>query len=215
LPEEDPLPSETVLNGGLLDRRRREARAALCSLLLERPPDFPPEEYHVAVALLASPVAHLGRVPGTPAKTLAAVQVARQCFPDLAPATALRRLREVQARPSVQNFLAEFRALELLDIMEQRGMVREALHATIRRGTDALLLLDPSANPNEWSKVSACVTAACKVLTDMDRLALSAEEVRPVETTAEDEPDESLTRALQEKIGKVGADLRRRQAVGV
>jgi hypothetical protein len=121
----------------------------------------------------------------------------------------------VQARPSVQQFLAEFRALELLDIMEQRGMVREALHATIRRGTDALLLLDPTANPNEWAKMSMCVAANCKLLIDMDRLALSAEEARPVETTAEDAPDENLTRALQEKIGKVGADLRRRQTVGV
>lgn len=216
LPEEDPLPSEVVLSGGILDRRRREARAALCGLLLDRPPDLPPEEWRVVVATLASPTASFGRVPGSPAKTLAAVQVARQCFPGLHPSTALRRFKEVQDRPSVRAFLADFRALELADILEQRAMVREALHATIRRGAEALHSdgLDPATAPNEWARVSACTTAACKVLTDMDRLALQPEEVEAGRGKAEDVEDASVGDALAAKLRPVLADVKaRRQGV--
>src|SRR5690606_6750409 len=75
--EEAPLTSEVVIDGGILARRQREALAALRGLLLERPPDIPPEEWRVIVATLASPVGHLGRVPGSPAKALGAVQIAR------------------------------------------------------------------------------------------------------------------------------------------
>jgi hypothetical protein len=216
LPEEAPLPSEVVLDGGILDRRRREAVRALRELLVHRPPEIPPEEWRVVVATLASPVAHLPRVAGGPARMLGALTVAKECFPGLAPTTALRHFREVQERPAVRSFLADFRALELADIMDQRAMVREALHATIRFGADALHKIDPTASPNEWAKISACNVAACKVLTDMDRLALQPAEIEALRGPAlTDEDDAGAAAALEAKLRPVLADVRARRGATV
>jgi hypothetical protein len=210
--EEAPLPSEVVLDGGILARRLREALAAKRAMLLERDETCTPEEWRVVCATLAPPQAHLGRVPGSPARSMGAMQAARDCFPGLPATTALRRFRETQALPHVATIVAEFRAMELLDVQEQRGMVREALHATIVRGASALHRLDPEAAPNEWARVSACVTAACKVLADMDALALRAEEVAAVTSKpAAEQDDGDAARALAEKVGRVAADLRARR----
>src|SRR5574338_23719 len=209
LPEEAPLPSEVVMSGGRLDTRRKEAMAQIRGLLLDRDPSLSPEEHRVVNAILASPTAHLPRAPGTPAKMLGAIHVARECFPGYSATAALRKYHEVRERPAVKSFLADYRALELADVAEQRGMVREALHAVVTRGTDALYALSADESPNEWAKVAACVTAACQVIADMDGLAQRAGEGdgdggQVVEAQATDAD------ALQARVRKVAADLRAR-----
>lgn len=216
LPEEAALPSEVVLDGGALDRRRREAYAQLRALLVDRPADIPPEEWRVVVATLAPPTAHLPRAPGTPAKAHGVLQAARECFPGLSPSAAVRRFREVQERPAVKAFIADIRALEMLDIVDQRGMVREWLHAT---GSGAALLYDAElrANPGEWAKVAAAVTAAAKVLVDMDALRQRPEDVAAAagaggSATGDADADDaaSLAASIAAKVGRVAKDLQAR-----
>lgn len=216
LPEEAPLTSEVALDGGILSARRREALAQLRSLLIDRHPDVDPDEWRVFVATVAPPYGHLPRAPGTPARALGAMQAARDCFPGLSPSAALRRFREVQATPKVRGLIADFRSLELADLADQRGLVREALHATITRGTQALYLLDPAANPNEWSKVSACVVAATKVLVEMDGLSQSESvDVATAVVDGNGGDDDADGATLAAKVSRVAADLRARVLVPV
>lgn len=215
LPEAERLPSEVVLDGGLLSQRRREALGALRALLVDRPEDIAPDEWRVAVAHLAPPAAHLGRAPGSAAGRYSQAQAARECFPGLSLSAAVARLREVLRRPHVARFVADLRALEMLDVLDQRGTVREALHATL---SGAGLLHDPNlrANPSEWARVSACVTAASKVLMDLDALALRPEDVAKHEAPAEEtdaETDSRAAEALAAKVGRVAADLGKRRRV--
>lgn len=211
--EEAPLTSEVVLDGGLLDQHRRQALAALRELLHDRPPDITPEEWRVVVATLAAPVGHLGRVPGSAARTSGIVKAARECFPGVAATTAVRRFREAQDRPAVRRFIADLRALELADALEQRALVREALTTILAKGTEALHGLDAASAPSEWAKVSAAMVTAAKVLSDMDGLAVRPEEaaearVGTVDTEAE---DVTVGEALAAKLAPVLADVRARR----
>lgn len=220
LTEEAPLPSESalVLDGGILQRRLREAHAGIRGLLLERPEHIEPGAWRVVQTMLAPPSGHLPRSPGTAAKQLGVMQAARECFPGLSPSAALRRYRETQELPEVREFVADFRALEMADVMAQRGMVREALHATIRAGAEALVdpdsPLKPGTTPNEWAKVSACVTAACKVLADMDALHVTPAEVAALAspTTAKDDDVSGLADKVAQ-VARVAEDLRSRRGV--
>jgi hypothetical protein len=214
LPEEAPLASEVVLVGGVLDARRREAVAALQAALFDgRPDDIDPEAWRVVVAQLAAPAAALPRSPGTPARMLSATQRARDCFPGMSVPAALRKYREALEQPAVRKFIAEFRALEAADMQEQRGLVREALRATIDRGASALYHLDPSSAPNEFARVSACVTAACKVLVDMDALAARPEDnaIMTTATDSDDAADLGTPAAVLARVAVVAEDMKRRK----
>lgn len=223
LAEEAPLPSEVVMHdgmealavdGSILARRRREALAAHRGLLLERPEEFSPAEWRVVQATLAPPQAHLGRAPGSRAHLMGVTQAARDCFPGLPASTAVRRFRETQRLPHVAAYVADFRALEMLDVQEQRGMLREAYHMTIARGTAAIHAIDPVAAPREWASVSLAVTAACKAIADMDALALRAEDVAALTTTATSKDDDAA--GLSDKVAavaRVAEDLKRRRPV--
>lgn len=172
--EEDALPSERVLSGELLGERRREALAGLRAALGDRPDGFLPEEWAVVVAVLSPPSAapghHLG---GQKARSALTVR-ARDCFPGFPVHAALRAFREVQARPHVAEVIADFRALEAVDVVEQRAMLREALGAVIalatREGPGESLGDLLAINANAAAKVSAAVTAAAKTLMDLDGL---------------------------------------------
>lgn len=220
LPECEPLPSEVALDGGVLSERRREALAQLRAMLLDRHPDVDPEDWRVFAATVAPPYGHLPRAPGTAARAFGVMQMAKDCFPHLSPSAALRSFREAQQRPAVRRLIADFRALELADLHEQRGLVREALHASITRGTQALYLLDPAASPNEWARVSACVTAAVKVLTDLDALAVRPDEAAAAQAAtgldpATDEAEDAAPSALLARVAQVAEDLKRRKPAPV
>lgn len=172
--EEDALPSERVLSGELLGERRREALAGLRAALGDRPDGFLPEEWAVVVAVLSPPTAapghHLG---GQKARSALTVR-ARDCFPGFPVHAALRAFREVQTRPHVAEVIADFRALEAVDVVEQRAMLREALGAVIalatREGPGESLGDLLAIDANAAAKVSAAVTAAAKTLMDLDGL---------------------------------------------
>lgn len=208
LQEEAPLPSEVVISGGVLARRQREALSQIRGLLLERPEDVSPEEWRVVTARLAPPSGHLGRATGTAAGRWSLIQAARECFPGLSPTAAVKRFREVEQRPAVRKALADIRALELADLFEQRGMCREALHASIA-AAGLLYDADLLANPDQWAKVSACVTAATKVLVDMDGLRARPEDAQPTTDAPDDSADVGAT--LRAKAERVMADLRARK----
>lgn len=219
LSEEAPLPSEVVLEGGILQRRLREAHAGIRDLLLDRPDDIDPGKWRVVQATLAPPSGHLPRSPGTAAKQLGVMQAARECFPGLSPSQALRRYREAQEDPVVRAFVADFRALEMLDIFAQRGLIRECLHATIRRGSEELIdpnsPITPRTAPREWAVVSMAATTACKTLIDMDDLHMTDEEravFAPASTLDQKAAPADVARALQEKVAGVAAHMRARRA---
>ena len=212
LPEEAPLPSEVVLDGGVLDRRRREALGALRATLLDRPADIAPDEWRVVVATLAPPAAHLGRAPGTAAGRYSAVQAAKECFPALSPTAAVKRFREIQARPAVRAFVADMRALEMLDVFEQRGPVRERLWSMIRLADhiDPQVAVDPEMGGNHC-KAAMVAVSAMKLLIDMDGLKVTPDEAGAGES---DQPDDSadVGASLRAKAERVIADLRARKA---
>lgn len=217
LTEEAPLASEVALSGGVLTARLREANAALRAMLFDgRPDDIDPEHWRVVCAHLAAPAAHLPRAPGTPAKVLSATQRAKDCFPGLSVPAALRRYREALDDPAVRKFIADFRALEAADILEQRGKVRECLHAVLDRGTAALMAppeeggISAAIAPNEWARVAATVVGACKVLVDMDALGQRPEELAVTTTATEAEAD--ATPAVMQRVAVVAEDMRRRRA---
>lgn len=212
LPEEAPLPSEVVLDGGVLDRRRREALAALRATLVDRPDEFAPDEWRVVVATLAPPAAHLGRAPGAGAGRYGLVQVARDCYPALSASQAVARFRETQRRPHVATFVADLRALELLDVLDQRGPVRERLWAMIRMAdvVDPKAAVDPEFGGGHI-KAAMVATTAMKLLIEMDGLAIRAEELTAGDDSAGDGEAEAAASAA-EKVRRIGADLRQRAA---
>lgn len=212
LPEEAPLPSEVILDGHVLDRRRREALAAIRALLIDRPDDIAPDEWRVVVATLAPPAAHLGRTPGGGAGRYGILQVARDCYPGLSASQAVARFREAQRRPHVAAFIADLRALEMFDVMEQRGPVRERLWSMIRMAdeVDPKKAVDPDAGAGHC-KAAMVATAAMKLLIEMDGLALRPEEIAPDDAVA-DEDQADVHESVREKVRRVSADLRGRAA---
>lgn len=213
LPEEAPLPSEVVLDGGILDRRRREALAHLRGALIDRPEEFAPDEWRVVIATLAPPAGHLGRSPGTAAARYGAVQVARECFPGASATTALRRFREVQNRPHVRAFVADLRALEMMDVLEQRGPVRERLWTLIRLA-DAIephAVIDPEVGP-QVVRAAAVVATAIKLLIDLDGLQRDPAEV--IDAGPGDDEAAPGERAVEiaSRVRGVADDLRRRRS---
>jgi hypothetical protein len=211
--EESPLPSEQVLSGERLGERSREALAGLRAALGERPEGFEVEEWRVVLAVLAPPV-HGGHIGGATARESLARR-ARECFPGFPVSAALRAFREVQTRPHVAEVIADFRALEGIDVVEQRGMLRRALGGIINTGErqdfDDLLAVDPSA----WAKVMAAITGAVKVLADLDglrlapapRLALGADGEPPGPTKPAEDPRASVA----EKMALVFDDVHARR----
>lgn len=223
--EEDALPSERVLSGELLGERRREALAGLRAALGDRPDGFLPEEWAVVVAVLSPPSAapghHLG---GQKARSALTVR-ARDCFPGFPVHAALRAFREVQTRPHVAEVIADFRALEAVDVVEQRAMLREALGAVIalatREGEGESLADLLAIDANAAAKVSAAVTAAAKTLMDLDGLktppavrampALGAGhddgDASTGKAADEDDPREALAKKLAVVFGDVDARI--------
>lgn len=209
LDEEAPLASE-VVDGGVLSRRRKEALGALRAEFVDRPPDISPEEWRVAVAILAPPDGHIGRVPGSAGGRLGKIRRARECFPMLSPSGALQRFDEVARRPAVVEFLARIRSLELLDVIEQRAMVREVLHLALSK---ASMLDDPAlcATPSEWAKVASAIALHAKILIDLDGLATKPGENERALAPAED--DAGAGPDVTAKIQRVADDLRARRTV--
>ena len=210
--EEDPLPSERVLSGELLGERRREALASLRAAIGERPEGFAQEEWDVVIAVLSPPDTRIGHVGGQRARASIAVR-ARECFPGFPATAALRAFREVQARPHVAEVIADFRALEAVDVVEQRGMVREALGAVLSLATRTgegeslgeLMALDASGA----AKIAASVVAAAKVLMDLDGLRTAPGAAVDANATGKTSADPL---ALAAKMRVVADDLRSRAA---
>lgn len=165
--EEAPLPSEVVVSGELLADRRAEAHARLRAALGACPEGFEAGEWRVVrEALAPAPTAGM---PGTASARAELVARALAAFPGVSPPTAARLYREALARPHVAATIAEFRALEMLDVQAQRGLVREALGRVLGLAdalTPGLALGDPSGA----AKLALAVVAAGKALADLDGL---------------------------------------------
>lgn len=203
--EEAALPSEAVVDGVLLSERRREAMRRVRAALGECPEGFAPEEWRVVVAALApAPVP----APGTASTRAGLLARARDCFPGLAAPAAARLYREVLARPHVAAALDDLRALELLDVLEQRGMVREALQSGL--ALHAALTPDLAAeDPSGAAKLLLGVVAAAKALMDLDGLRARAEDE---DAARRQGGGQDVGALLAEKVGRVMADLGARAA---
>lgn len=208
LAEEAELPSETVLSGELLSERRREALDRLREALGDRPDGYDPAEWRVVVGLLAPAGVGLAGVRSRDDRA----RLARDCFPGLSAPAALRAFLEVAARPHVVQFVNDVRALEGLDVLEQRGMVREVLYQVLglSAGLPALVSVDPSGG----AKVAAAVVQAAKVLMDLDGLKATrpagAVDVEASRTPALSPAEQQA--ALADKVARTLADLRARRA---
>lgn len=211
LAEEGELPSETVLSGELLSERRRESLSRLREALGDRPDGYDAAEWRVVVGLLAPSGVGLAGVRSRDDRA----RLARDCFPGLSAPAALRAFLEVSRRPHVAQVVNDFRALEGLDVLEQRGMVREVLYQVmgLAAGVPAIVAADPSGG----AKVATAVVQAAKALMDLDGLRAA----RPVDDGAGGDgdgrgrpalPGADPGAALAEKVARTLADLRARRA---
>lgn len=214
--EEARLPSEQVLRGDLLTERRREALAGLRRVLGERPEGFAVDEWRVVLATLA-PVSG-GGLAGAAARTARAA-MARECFPGLPAPAALRRLLEVSALPHVAEVIADFRALEMADILEQRSMLREVLYGVLGLGEGLKDLME--ADPCACAKMASAVVQAAKALMDLDGLRAPKPTMTPAIDLGEDagnaggkviDAAADTFATLREKVSRIAADISERAA---
>lgn len=204
-----PLPSEQAVTGEVLGERRRSALRAFRDALGPCPESFEPEDWAVVMATLAPEASLVGKGRADRAKQ------ARDCFPGLTAPAALRAWLEVSQRPHVAQFIADFRALEAVDVMAQREQVREVLTNVMMLGIDVLDLRE--VDPSGAAKCGAAAAAAAKVLVDLDGLrapkpAAINVEVGTTGGQARDLPTEDPFEALSRKVALVAGDVRRRQA---
>lgn len=204
--EEAALPSEAAtgaVSGEILADRRGEAMGKLRAMLGGCPEGFTPEEWRVVVAAFAP--APCG-APGTTSARAELLGRATACFPGHPAPVAARLYREALARPHVAAALDELRALELLDVVEQRGLVRESLHAAL--GLREALTVDlATEDPSGAAKLALAVVAAAKALMDLDGL-----RARPDEEgeRAGGRGEQDVRTTLAEKVASVFADLAHR-----
>lgn len=212
LPEDDPLPSEVVARGGDLSRRRREARAALVAALGEVPEGFTASEWRVVQGALTPDPA----TPGSASSRAALLHRAREAFPGADARAAVRLYREALDRPHVREAIDAVRSLEALDVLEQRGLVRDALRRVLAlaEALDPTMAKDPDLGPQQ-ARIAAAVTAAAKVLVDMDGLrGTPATDVRDGGQPPDEDAAHDPAAAIGERVFRVAQDLARRAGLG-
>jgi hypothetical protein len=171
--DEARLPSEQALDGEVLSDRRREAVTGLRKVLGERPDGFTAEEWRVVLATLAPDEQAAATGGGkAPTRQQAAVSRALACFPGLPAPAALQAYRRASALPHVQSIVADVRALEGIDVLAHRDMVRARLMQVAALADD---LADHEGSmgrvdPSGAAKLGLAVVAACKGLMDLDAL---------------------------------------------
>ncbi len=185
--------------------RRSASARAFRALLGERPDGFSLGEWRAVLHSLSpevDPAAGLA-APGSTSARQARLAAARDCFPAVPPTTALRLFREAQQAPHVVAFIADFRALELADVVDQRAIARECLLGIIAtEPLPSLSIIDPKA----WSAMSLARVAAVKMLVAMDGLAASipADAAQAAQqaaaTSTSDDPAASLRTRLAQVV---------------
>lgn len=207
--EEERLPSEAVLSGELLGERRREAFAGMRRALGERPDGFSREEWAVVVSLLCPP--HLP--PGTTSARGSVAYRARECFPGHAAPAALRAYCEVRDRPHVKALVADFRALEGLDVLAQRGLWRDRLDLA---GAALAERLRPPAGftaqehiagmeAGDVAKLATAMASVAKTAADFD--GLQAPRAVPEGDATTGTPTADVHKSLAENLARVAEDL--------
>lgn len=187
-----------------LDERRRLDLAAIRASLGDKPDDFTWPEWRVALRLLA-PDPHM--VPGTAGARKADLEAALECFPALrgnSPA-ALRAYRQARESRKVREFIAEFRALEALPLLDLRARVREVLLSV----AETAIPFGPDAGEAHggWAKAALAKVAAAKALIELDGLqAGGAAELAAARSSGEERDD------LAERVGRAVAAYRGRKA---
>lgn len=211
--EEDPLPSERALSGELLCERFREARAGLQRVLGACPEGFSAEEWRVVQSLLCPPPAP----PGTLRGRGILMHRARECFPGYAAPAALRMYIAARDRPHLAEFVADFRSLEAIDIMEQRGLWRERLDLAgsiveVLRPPPGVSIVDHLAGMDigTAAKIATAVASVAKQAADFDGLRAPA----PGRASSDDDGDaasnslaEDPRASIADRIAKIAEDL--------
>jgi len=165
--DEAPLPSERALSGEVLGARRREAGAGLRRVLGDRPEGFTAEEWRVVLAVL-SPDEAAGATGGkAPSAREAAISRALWCFPGLAAPAALQAYRVAAAAPHVRTIVADVRALEAIDVLEHRSMVRDMLVRTAKRADERMENVVEDA---DFARLALAQVGTLKALMDLDAL---------------------------------------------
>jgi len=198
--EEERLPSEAVLSGELLGERRREAFAGMRRALGERPDGFSREEWAVVVSLLCPP--HLP--PGTTSARGSVAYRARECFPGHAAPAALRAYCEVRDRPHVKALVADFRALEGLDVLAQRGLWRDRLNLAGAALAERLRETD-GMEVGDVAKLATAMASVAKTAADFD--GLQAPRAVPEGDATTGTPTADVHKSLAENLSRVAEDL--------
>lgn len=214
--EERDLPSERAAKGrcddeaeapdipGLLARRRAEARRQIREALGACPDGFTAEEWAVVLAVLSPPEV----APGSHGGRATLTDAARRCFPGFALPAALRAFREVASRAHVREVVADIRAIEVQDVLEQRGYVRGVLRAVADMACNpAASLLDLMlADASGAARIGAAAASAAKALADLDGLKAKDDELANAAPVGADPLDE-----LAARLRRVSIDVAARE----
>jgi hypothetical protein len=217
--DEARLPSEQALDGEVLSDRRREAVTGLRKVIGERPDGYTAEEWRVVLAILAPDEQAAATGPGkAPTRQQAAVSRALACFPGLPAPAALQAYRRASTLPHVQSIVADVRALEGIDVLAHRDMVRARLMQVAALADDLVIddggepLRMGRVDPSGAAKLGLAVVAACKGLMDLDALKAPA----PLSEDPDGKPgakpgDVDPGEALKALLRRAHADLESRR----
>jgi hypothetical protein len=214
--DEARLPSEQALDGEVLSDRRREAVTGLRKVIGERPDGYTAEEWRVVLAILAPDEQAAATGPGkAPTRQQAAVSRALACFPGLPAPAALQAYRRASTLPHVQSIVADVRALEGIDVLAHRDMVRARLMQVAALADD---LVDDTSDsmgrvdPSGAAKLGLAVVAACKGLMDLDALKAPAPLAEDPDGKSGAKPgDVDPGEALKALLRRAHADLESRR----
>lgn len=151
----------------------------LKDLLGQRPDAFSKEEWAVVHASLnPDRLCHYSPKHSEWRKYRLSVR-ARNCFPGLPSHEALAAFREALQKPHVSNFIADFRAIECLDMLESREILRRATHTVL--AMERFLRSDDEVRGDRKGSASIAkeICNAAKVLSELDDLQVVRNPVTP------------------------------------
>jgi hypothetical protein len=169
-----PASTNPAAAGQPPSQERANALRALKDVLGNRPQEFTPEEWSCIQATLDPDRRTFYCQRQSSWQQYALASRARNCFPGLPSFEAIRAFKRTLELPHVAQFLAEFRAIELLDVMEHRQNIRCAIYTVL--AMDRFLRDDKEVRTDRKGSAALAkeVLSAAKTLAELDDLKVKA-----------------------------------------
>ena len=203
------MPPAVAVAQRKVDEERKSQFSNVKNMLGQCPKEFTGEEWRVVQALLDPCYLQKIQEPLATRRHRPKMAMALSCFPTFPPSSAVIAFEACSNLPHVRQLVEAVRALETIDLYQQREILRESLYSVLRMHTalDDLKLTKPS----DAAKVGLAVVAAAKALQELDF-------PRPVPNSNEPQGrpasiDADPTESLMSQIDKAVSDLTARKPI--